>query len=91
VADAEDLGVQLSDMPLSKMQERDARFESDIYEWLDPEKSVAKRLVTGGPAPQEVARVIACLKGELVQRRAKIDAEHNDYPLYAELKHAGKL
>jgi argininosuccinate lyase len=91
VADAEDAGVQLSEMPLDKMHARDSRFESDIYEWLDPEKSVAKRVVTGGPAPQEVARVIASLKVELAKRRAQIDSEHNGFPLYAELKKAGRL
>jgi len=91
VADAENSGMQLSEMSLKKMQERDGRFESDIYEWLDPEQSVAKRKVFGGPAPEEVARVIASLRAELVARRTKIASEHKAFPLLEELEKSGRL
>jgi argininosuccinate lyase len=91
VADAEQDGVQLSDMSLEKMQARDARFESDIYQWLDPEQSVAKRSVVGGPAPTEVARVIESLRAEIKTRRAKIESEHKLFPLLAELDSSGCL
>jgi argininosuccinate lyase len=54
VKKAEELGVGLSDLPLSDLQALDARINASIYDVLTPEASVASRRSYGGTAPDQV-------------------------------------
>ncbi|MBU1374415.1 MAG: argininosuccinate lyase [Alphaproteobacteria bacterium] len=54
VKKAEELGVGLSDLPLSELQALDGRITSSIYDVLTPEASVASRRSYGGTAPDQV-------------------------------------
>jgi len=54
VKKAEELGVGLSDLPISDLQALDARITAAIYDVLTPEASVASRKSYGGTAPDQV-------------------------------------
>jgi argininosuccinate lyase len=54
VKTAEELGVGLSDLPLSELKALDARITDAIYDVLTPEASVASRRSYGGTAPDQV-------------------------------------
>jgi len=54
VKKAEELGVGLSDLPISDLQALDARISAAIYDVLTPEASVASRKSYGGTAPDQV-------------------------------------
>jgi argininosuccinate lyase len=54
VKKAEELGVGLSDLPISELQALDARITASIYDVLTPEASVASRRSYGGTAPDQV-------------------------------------
>jgi argininosuccinate lyase len=54
VKKAEELGVGLSDLPLSELQALDGRITASIYDVLTPEASVASRRSYGGTAPDQV-------------------------------------
>jgi argininosuccinate lyase len=54
VKKAEQLGVGLSDLPLTDLQALDGRITASIYDVLTPEASVASRRSYGGTAPDQV-------------------------------------
>ena len=54
VKKAEELGVGLSDLPLSDLQALDKRITGAIFDVLTPEASVASRRSYGGTAPEQV-------------------------------------
>jgi argininosuccinate lyase len=51
---AEQLGVDLSALPLSELQALEPRIDGRVYEVLTPEASVASRKSYGGTAPDQV-------------------------------------
>ncbi|MFZ5809625.1 MAG: argininosuccinate lyase [Chloroflexota bacterium] len=53
---AEGVGVGLKELPLEQYQALSAAFEADLYEVFDPQRSVSRRTVSGGTAPQAVRR-----------------------------------
>ncbi|MDR1429898.1 MAG: argininosuccinate lyase [Spirochaetaceae bacterium] len=53
---------------LAELKNRSPLFEADIYEAIKPASCVAARNLPGGPAPQEVKRQIAVLRGKLSRR-----------------------
>jgi argininosuccinate lyase len=65
VKKAEELGVGLSDLPLSDLQALDARISASIYDVLTPEASVASRRSYGGTAPDQVRAQIKRWKDAL--------------------------
>ncbi|MDR0539266.1 MAG: argininosuccinate lyase [Spirochaetaceae bacterium] len=50
-------------LPLARLRAHSPLFDGDIFAALSPEACVAARQVTGGPAPAEVLRQIALLRG----------------------------
>ncbi|GAB6063579.1 argininosuccinate lyase [Deferrisoma palaeochoriense] len=56
VALAEAKGCGLEDLDLETFRSVSPLFEEDVYAVLDPEASVARRTVLGGPAPDNVRR-----------------------------------
>ena len=57
VARAEELGVDLADLPLEEMQKVEPRITEDVYSVLSVENSVASRTSYGGTAPENVRRM----------------------------------
>ena len=62
---AEELGLDLSDMPLGELQKLDAKITDAVYQVLTPAASVASRTSYGGAAPSEVRKQIARWKETL--------------------------
>ncbi len=62
---AEQLGVDLPDLPLSELQAIEAGITADVYQVLTPERSVASRISYGGAAPTEVRRQVSLWKERL--------------------------
>jgi argininosuccinate lyase len=56
---------RLGERTLDQLKERSALFEGDVYERLLPINCVRARSLPGGPAPEEVRRQIAALRGML--------------------------
>ncbi len=56
VALAEARGCGLEDLDLETLRSVSPLFEEDVFQVLDPEASVARRTVLGGPAPDNVRR-----------------------------------
>ncbi len=57
VARAEELGVDLADLPLEEMRKVEPRITEDVYSVLTVENSVASRTSYGGTAPENVRRM----------------------------------
>ncbi|MDR0389690.1 MAG: argininosuccinate lyase [Spirochaetaceae bacterium] len=53
---------------LAELKSRSPLFEADLYEAIKPASCVAARSLPGGPAPSEVKRQIAVLRGKLARR-----------------------
>jgi argininosuccinate lyase len=51
---AEELGVQLVELPLGEWQTIQPTFEKDLYEVFDPERALERRATYGGTAPVAV-------------------------------------
>jgi argininosuccinate lyase len=51
---AEELGTDLSGLPLSELQKLEPRIDEGVYGVLTPEASVASRVSYGGTAPEQV-------------------------------------
>jgi argininosuccinate lyase len=51
---ASDEGLELEALPIERYQAICAAFEADVYAALDPMKSVERRNVIGGTAPESV-------------------------------------
>ncbi len=62
---AEDLGVDLGDLPLKELQAIEPQITSDVFEVLWPEASVTSRQSYGGTAPDQVRAQIARWKEKL--------------------------
>ncbi|MEO0387164.1 MAG: argininosuccinate lyase [Pseudomonadota bacterium] len=62
---AEDLGLDLSDLPLDTLQAVEPAITADVYEVLTVEASVASRVSYGGTAPEQVRAQIARWRGRL--------------------------
>jgi len=54
IREAELKGCELGTLPLESFQTANALFEDDVMTWLDPAKSVERRAVPGGTAPDAV-------------------------------------
>jgi len=62
---AEELGLELADVPLAELQKLDAKITDAVYQVLTPAASVASRTSYGGAAPSEVRKQIARWKEAL--------------------------
>jgi argininosuccinate lyase len=62
---AEQLGVDLPDLPLSELQALEPRVDQRIYQVLTPEASVASRKVYGATSPEQVRAQVARWKERL--------------------------
>ena len=62
---AEDLGVDLPDLPLAQLQAIEPRITEDVYKVLTPDASVASRTSYGGTAPSQVRAQIQRWKDRL--------------------------
>jgi argininosuccinate lyase len=51
---AEERGSQLDALPFSEFKAAHKAFDKDVFEWLDPEHSVARREAAGGTGPAAV-------------------------------------
>ncbi len=51
-------GCRFDEIPLSDYQAQSALFGQDVYEWLDFDRSLARRAVDGGTAPSAVKKQI---------------------------------
>ena len=60
-----DRGVELHQMDLEQMRKICPTIDEDVYEWLDFRKSVGRRALKGGTAPEAVADAIKKAKQEL--------------------------
>ena len=58
-------GKTLETLTLDEYRQFDARFDEGVYAAIALENCVEGRSVTGGPAPREVARQIACARAQL--------------------------
>jgi argininosuccinate lyase len=54
IREAEGKGCELTALPLESYAKASSLFGDDVMEWLDPEKSVARRSVPGGTGPEAV-------------------------------------
>jgi argininosuccinate lyase len=72
---AEDLGVELWELPLEELQACCPRADGDLLRELDPEASVRAHASPGGPAPQRVAEQLAAARVVLSERAAWRDAQ----------------
>jgi len=60
-----DRGIELHELNLEEMKKICGDIDEDVYEWLDPRQSVARRSLKGGTAPKAVRRAIQRAKEEL--------------------------
>lgn len=65
VRDSERSGVELDRMPFSAFAAAHPAFGDDVFDWLSPDASVARRNVTGGTGPDAVAEQIAAARAAL--------------------------
>jgi argininosuccinate lyase len=64
---AEALGSTLAGLPLAELQAIEPAITADVYEVLDPERSVASRASFGGTAPSRVRAAIAAARQSLAR------------------------
>ena len=62
---AEQLGVDLPELPLSELQAIEPGITDKVYQVLTPERSAASRVSYGGTAPSEVRRQVGLWKERL--------------------------
>ena len=62
---AEQLGVDLPQLPLKELQALEAGITEGVYQVLTPERSAASRLSYGGTAPSQVRHQISLWKERL--------------------------
>jgi argininosuccinate lyase len=65
VRTAIDQGVELAALSLDQLRAADARFDADVYTWLDPAVAVDRRDLTGAPARPRVVAELRRLEAEL--------------------------
>lgn len=66
VGRAEEMGIQLSELPLSEWQQFHSKFDNDVFECFNPEYAMMHHIAWGGTAPQAVKQQIAHAKNKLV-------------------------
>lgn len=59
-------GLDLADLSLPELQSIDTRIGDDVYGYLTPEGSAARRRLTGGTAPERVRAEVAAARARLV-------------------------
>lgn len=59
------LGRELNELPLGEMQKFSAHIESDVFEWLSLEKTLASKNQIGGTAPERVYEALERAKEHL--------------------------
>jgi argininosuccinate lyase len=76
-------GVELGDVSADVLQERTGLLAEDVRPFLDPMRSVERRDVVGGPAPNRVAAElhhaherVQSLRGKLSEQMRSIDLDH---------------
>ena len=62
---ASERGLELGKIPLAELQAAHPAFAADVAGWLDPERAIDRRNVTGGPAREQVLRELERLRAEL--------------------------
>jgi argininosuccinate lyase len=62
---AEQLGVDLADLPLSELQALNQGISEDVFKVLTPAASAASRVSWGGTAPDQVRAQVARWKDSL--------------------------
>jgi argininosuccinate lyase len=65
VRTGETTGVELHDLPFATFAAAHPSFEQDVFDWLSPDASVARRNVTGGTGPDAVDEQIAAARSAL--------------------------
>jgi argininosuccinate lyase len=65
VRTAIDRGVELAALSLDELRAADARFDQDVYAWLDPLAAVDRRDLPGAPARSRVVAELKRLATEL--------------------------
>lgn len=60
-------GLELSGLSLERFREVSPLIDEGVYEWLDPVRSVEKKLSYGGTAPERVKEQIQIAKEELAR------------------------
>ena len=58
-------GIELHQLELQEMKKIFPGIGEDVYDWLDFRKSVVRRSLEGGTAPEAVAKAIETAKQEL--------------------------
>ncbi|MCP4680989.1 MAG: argininosuccinate lyase [Desulfobacterales bacterium] len=53
---AADQGKELCDLTLDEMKKLESRIDGDVFEWLDPPSSLARRNIPGGTGPEMVKK-----------------------------------
>ncbi len=60
---------ELWELSIDELRSFSDAIEEDVYEWLDPIKSVQKREIFGGTGPKQVKRMIEELRKELEEEK----------------------
>jgi argininosuccinate lyase len=62
-------GVELAQLSIEDLRAVDARFDADVYPWLDPARAIDRRDLVGGPARTRVLAEIDRITDELKESR----------------------
>jgi len=65
VRNSETTGVDMNQIPFTVYAAAHSSFEKDVFDWLSPDASVARRNVTGGTGPEAVDEQIAAAHAAL--------------------------
>ena len=65
VRNSESSGVDLNHMPFTTFAAAHPSFDHDVFDWLSPDASVARRNVTGGTGPDAVDEQIAAARSAI--------------------------
>jgi argininosuccinate lyase len=65
VRNSENSGVELNHMPFTTFAAAHSSFDHDVFDWLSPDASVARRNVAGGTGPQAVDDQISVARAAL--------------------------
>lgn len=58
-------GRELAELSLDELRAADARFDQDVYTWLDPARATDRRDVVGGPARNRITQELARWRQDL--------------------------
>jgi argininosuccinate lyase len=65
IRNSESSGVELNHMPFTTFAAAHPSFDHDIFDWLSPDASVARRNVSGGTGPDAVEEQLAAARAAL--------------------------